>query len=154
MLCDDSNACHILDYASRKSKRVVRSIMGGEVYAFMDAFDMAFVLKKDLEMVLDTKLGIIMLTDSKQLFDSVTCGKRTAERRLSIDVSAARKSYRNYEIECLGLVRGEANPADGLTEAFGNGALSRLMETGRDDTPVEQWIEREGIEELYRSTGS
>lgn len=154
LLCDNSNACHVLDYASKKSKRVVRSIMGGEVYAFMDAFDMAFVIKKDLERVLDTDLSIIMLTDSKQLFDSVTCGKRTAERRLSIDISAARQSYQNYEIECLGLVRGDANPADGLTKASGNSALRRLMETGRDETSVEQWIEREGAADLSRSTGS
>lgn len=160
LLCDHSDNCHVLDYASRKSKRVVRSIMGGETYAFMDAFDLAFVIKTDLEVILGMDLNIVMFTDSRQLYDSVTCGKRTAERRLSIDVTAARQSYRDYEIASIGLVKGEVNPADGLTKPGGNGALRRIIETGRDTTPVESWIVREdgddgkGEDGLCRSTGS
>lgn len=59
---------------------------------------------------------------------------------------AARQSYRSYDIECIGLIRGEHNPADCLTKPVGNGALRRLMETGRDETPVESWIIRERAE--------
>lgn len=151
MLYDRNNVCHILDSTSQKSKRVVRSIMGGGVYAFMDAFDIAYVLKKDLDMMFDTKLDIIMFTDSKKLFDAVTCGKRTTERRLSIDVTAARQSYKQFEITSIGLMRGDVNPADGLTKPDGNGALKTIVESGRDLTPVEQWIERECVDE--QSTG-
>lgn len=73
LLHDRYHNCHILEYASRKSRRVVRSIMGSEVYAFMDAFDLAVVVRKDLEMMMGTNLEITMWTDCKQLFDAVTC---------------------------------------------------------------------------------
>jgi len=51
LLCDDRDGCHVLAYASKNARRVVRSIMAGEVYAFADAFDAAFILKHDLERI-------------------------------------------------------------------------------------------------------
>lgn len=51
MLCDGDSSCHVLSYSSKKARRVVRSIMAGEVYAFADAFDTAFILKHDLERI-------------------------------------------------------------------------------------------------------
>lgn len=73
-----------------------------------------------------------MFSDSKQVFDSATCGKRASERRLSIDIMAARDIYRNFEIACIGMVRGDINPADCLTKTTGNDSLRRIMETGVD----------------------
>lgn len=48
LLRDGANRCHVLVYSSKKARRVVRSIMAGEVYAFSDEFDAAFILKHDL----------------------------------------------------------------------------------------------------------
>lgn len=39
LLADKSGKCNILHYASYKSRRVRRSVLGAEVYAFADAFD-------------------------------------------------------------------------------------------------------------------
>ena len=64
LLCDSSNRAHILDYLSRKSKRVVRSILGGEVYAFASGFDRAFILRHDLETIFRMKISLHMLIDS------------------------------------------------------------------------------------------
>lgn len=52
LLCDGCDRCHIIDYHSHKSRRVVRSIMGGEVSAFMDGFVHTFSISRDLEMIL------------------------------------------------------------------------------------------------------
>lgn len=87
---------HIIDYAIRKSKRVVRPVMGGEVYAFMDAFEMAYVIKVDLERMMGAHQNLMLTTDSKHVFHAVTCGKRTSERRLSLDITVARQSYHNF----------------------------------------------------------
>jgi len=65
LLCDSSGACRVLLYTSAKSRRVVRSIMAGEVYAFAKAFDEAFVIKHDLERIHHQHMPLIMLTDSK-----------------------------------------------------------------------------------------
>lgn len=128
LLSDNEGQCHILDYSSKKSKRVVRSIMGGEVCAFMDAFDSVFTLAADLELIYARKLHIYMFTDSKQLFDAMIKGKRTQEKRLMVDITAARQSYKRFEIHRVGLVRGTDNPADGLSKIKDNGALDRLLD--------------------------
>lgn len=144
ILCDSSGRAHILDYSSKKSKRVVRSIMGAEVYAFADAFDRSFVIRKDLERLLGVKIQLHMFTDSKQLFDAMTKGQQTTEKRLMIDIAAAREAYRSFEIAQVGLVSTSHNPADGLSKVADNGALRTLLTEGIDRCPVDQWILREG----------
>lgn len=53
-----------------------------------------------------------MLTDSKQVLDIITRGKRPTEKRLAVDVVAAREAYKRFEIDQVGLVNGTNNPAD------------------------------------------
>lgn len=55
--------------------------MGGHVYAFMDSSDMEYVIESDLRKKLGQEFDIRILTNSKQLFDYITCSKRTAERQ-------------------------------------------------------------------------
>lgn len=43
----------------------------------MNALNVAFVFRRDVEVMLDVRIEIMMLTDSKKIFDAVTCGKRT-----------------------------------------------------------------------------
>lgn len=142
LLCDSSDSCHVLAYSSKKARRVVRSIMAGEVYAFADAFDAAFIIKHDLEFIYRQHLPLLMLTDSKQTFDVVTRASHTTERRLMIDVAAAREAYKRNEISNVGLVKSEHNVADGLTKPGPCAALEAVLRTGRDTNPVQQWIIR------------
>ena len=88
LLRDASNRCHILKYLSKTSKRIVRSILGREVYAFAEEFDCAFLLKHDLEPLYRKKIPIQMRTDSKQMFDVITKASSTSERRLMMNISA------------------------------------------------------------------
>lgn len=60
----------------------------------MDAFDLFYIIRMDLDLMLDIHLDLTMFTESKQLFNAVICGNRTQERRLGIDLSAARQIYR------------------------------------------------------------
>lgn len=71
-LSDDRGACHVLSYSSKKSILVVRSIMAGEVYAFANALDEAYVIKHDLDRIYRQHVPLVMWTDSKQLFDVIT----------------------------------------------------------------------------------
>lgn len=141
LLFDIENNAHVLDYASPKSKRVVRSIMAGEVCAFLDAYDAAIVIAKDLHMLLGSEIHLIMFTDSKQLFDALTRGKRTTEKRLMIDTTIVREAYNRLEIYAVGLIRGEQNPSEALTKENNNGVLDELLTTGKDNTKVDLWIE-------------
>lgn len=100
----------------------------------MDSIQMAFVIWNDIEAMLGKSLNLNMMKDSKQLLEAVTCGKRTQERRLSIEIMAARQSYHKFEISTIGFVRGSEKPADDLTKSRGNGALAQVMSTGYDHT--------------------
>lgn len=93
----------------------------------MGGFDHAFSIARDLEAMLGKAMLVYLYTDSKQLFDALTKGKQTTERRLMIEIMAARQAYRRFEIAAIGLVRGEDNPADGLSKVNDNGALQRLL---------------------------
>jgi hypothetical protein len=63
---------HILDYQSKKSQRIVTSVFSGEGIALAEAFDRAFILQYDLELLLGRKLPVHLQTDFLALFDSVT----------------------------------------------------------------------------------
>lgn len=89
---DEKNFAHILDYSRKKARRVVRSIMAGKLCAFMNALDAAYVIAKEVGTFFGFPIDIFVLTDSKQIFDSVIKGKTTSEKRLMIDLCAARKS--------------------------------------------------------------
>ena len=142
LLCDAMDRCHFLDFASKKCKRVVRSIMAGEIYAFAEGFDYAYAIKHTLEKVYGQNIPITLLTDSKQMFDVITKASQTAEKRLLIDITAAREAYNRHDISNVGLVLSGDNVADGLTEIGSFSSLNKVMETGYDRSPVQQWIFR------------
>ena len=116
LLCDAEDRCHILDYASRKCKRVVRSIMSRRVYTFAKGFDRAYAIKRTLEKVYPQNLRVTMLKDSKRMFDVITKASHSSGTRLMIDVAAAREAYNRNDISNVALVLSEHNIADVLTK--------------------------------------
>ena len=142
LLCDMNDRCHVLAYKSRKSRRVVRSIMAGETYAFADALDFTLSVRHDLTTIYNRRIPISMFTDSKQLFDVITKATYPTERRLMIDVAAARECYTRFEISNIALVRGDDNPADALTKPNHGFPLLEIIRTAKDKTKVVQWIHR------------
>lgn len=77
--------------------------MAGEIDAFADALDEDFVIKHDLERIFRQQMPLVLLTDSKQMFDVITRASHTSEKRLLIDVAAAREAYNRGEISTSGL---------------------------------------------------
>lgn len=112
--------------------------MASKVFAFTAAFDQAFVLRHDLERILGKDLRLMMFTDSKQLFDVITKSSHASEKRLMIEITAARQVYERHEISNVGLVAGTENPADELTKPGRCTPLETLMKTGIDQTAASQ----------------
>lgn len=142
LLCDASGRANIIHYCSYKSKRVVRSVMGGECYAFADAFDFAFSLRHDMQKIMSKRIPLQLYTDSDSLFKVISKNSSTTERRLMIDLQATREAYGNKEIADIGWVRSEDNPADALTKRGTCLAMNRLLDEGRVDLEVLQWVIR------------
>ena len=142
ILTDKTGRANWLHYSSYKSKRVVRSVLGGETHAFADGFDTSYLMCHDLSTVMGKKMELTMVTDSMSLFKVIVNASTTTEKRLMIDIRAAREAYEKHEIEHLGWVKSERNIADGLTKLGRCNALEELLNTGRIDTSADKWVER------------
>lgn len=98
VLADNTDRCHILENQSQKSHHVVQSSMTAETYAFVEGFDRSYLLANDLKRSHGSGIKLMMLTDLLWLFDALTRGSVTDERRLVIDILAARQFYKQFEI--------------------------------------------------------
>ena len=84
-----------------------------------------------------------LLIDSKSLLDIILKGSNTSKKRIMLGFHAALQAYRLHEISNIGFVRTNHNLADGLTKANMQGALYKLMATGKLEVEAEQWILRD-----------
>jgi hypothetical protein len=141
-LSDSTGACQPLYYSSHKSKRVTRSVLGGEVMTFSDGVDMAVMLKHDVERMLDRTIPIQEFTDSLSLFNFSTCSTTTVEKRLMIHLAAAKEAYKEGTLDTIGFIRTRFNPADAFTKIGRCQALEDILTKREIDHPIEQWVER------------
>ena len=142
MLSDKSNNSIPISFKSYKSRRVTRSVLSAEVIAFADLFDDALAIRSQLEHALQDTVPMHLLTDSKSLFDVISKGSRTSEKRIMLDIHATKQAYQSREISNIGFVRSENNLADGLTKEKKQRALFDAMVTGKHEIVCEQWIIR------------
>lgn len=141
-LADDSSSVVPILFKSYKARRVTRSAMSGEVIAFSDLFDAAAALAAELKNILNQTIPVQLLTDSKSLFDVISKGSRTSEKRTMLDVAAAREGFRDRVISDIGFVRSSQNVADDLTKDMSQAVLQRIIETATLHLHPEQWIIR------------
>jgi hypothetical protein len=62
--------------------------------AFADGVDMAVMVKHDIERMLDRAIPIQVFTALLSLFDVITRSTATVEKRLVIDIAAAKEAYK------------------------------------------------------------
>jgi hypothetical protein len=58
--------------------------------------DVGFCLRHELSRLLRRHVSLTLATDSQTLFNAITRGSSTAERRLLVDLAAVRQGYRAY----------------------------------------------------------
>lgn len=146
LLRDKSGKCNIIYFRSYKSRRVSRSVLGSEIYAFADGFDYAYGLKADLELMIKKIVPITILTDSKCLFDIITKSSTTSEKRLMIDLAAINEAYKLHEISKIGHISTQKNPANSLTKIAKSDQLLQIMNEGKIDIEVNIYVERKPLQ--------
>lgn len=98
VLTDKNGTANVLHYASYRSKRIVRSVLGGETHAFADSFDMAYTMRNYLNRIFERYIAMTMLTDSLSLFKVLINSSVMTEEKLMIDLAAAREAYERKNI--------------------------------------------------------
>ena len=91
-----------------------------------------------MEHALSQAVPMHPLIDSKSLFDVVSKSSRTSEKRIVLDIHAARNAYKPHEISNIDFVRTNHNSADGLTKEKMQGALYKLVIAGRQKVEAEK----------------
>jgi hypothetical protein len=140
LLADSTGNCRVISFRSFNSKRISRSSMAAETMAFADTFDAAFSLKSDLASILGKTLPLLILTDRKPLFDVMVCSKYTTEKRLMIEISAAREGFNPHDITNICLISSEENIADSMTKLSSNNALHRILFHHTLDHKILQYV--------------
>lgn len=141
-LTDASSNVIPIHFKSYKSKRLCRSVLAAEVIAFADVFDCAFTLSNEISSLLNRNINLDIFTDSKSLFDIISKGSKTSEKRLMLDVAAAREGFKTQDISNIGLVKSEHNVADGLTKEMTQATIRSILQLGMHKPKPVQWIIR------------
>lgn len=145
LLMDKFDKFSLVNFRSGKCYRVTHSAMASETIAFAEAFDASYSIQHALQKLLVRPVKLQMLTDSKQLFDAISNSTHTKEKRLMIDIAAAKESFERLEISDLGLVRTEHMLADCLTKVMHPKQLLEALESGVLSHEIEKWIIRDTV---------
>ena len=79
-------------------------------------------------------------SDSKSLFDIISKGSRTSEKRVMVEIYATRQAHATKKISNIGFVPSEHNLADGKTRPKMHRSILDLLKTGKHEVQCEQWI--------------
>ena len=123
----------VLDWRSKKLKRVVTSSTAAEALAVNDALDMMVYLKSVLGELLGERCNDIPLelaTDSRNLHNSVMTTSLVENPRLRTDIAVVKESLSSRELSKLFHVGGRRMLADVLTKNGAGGfRLLNLLRT-------------------------
>ncbi len=96
-LIDDVKA-NIIHRFFTKCKRVIRSVLTAKLYAMTNEFDADSIIKSIIQRIFNIFLSMILLIDSKSLYDCLVKLDITSEKRLMIDLMCLRQSYERKKI--------------------------------------------------------
>jgi hypothetical protein len=140
-LTNDVHA-NLIHWSSIKCKRITRSVLAIELYAMINDFEIETIIKSIIERMLHIFLSLILLTDSKSLFDCLVKLETTSEKRLMIDLMCFRQSYERREIAEIRWIDGNINLADAMTKSKPCNALTKLIDTNTIELKTTGWVER------------
>lgn len=109
LLVNDTNQAAPIVFRSYKARRVTRYVMPGKIIAFSYKFNYAIDLTNELSQMLKKRIPLQLLTDSKCLFDVISKGSRTSEKRMILDTAAAREGIKEGVASDIGFIRSSTN---------------------------------------------
>jgi hypothetical protein len=147
-LADATHAANILHWSSIKCKKITRSVLAIELFAMIHDFDVDFVLKITLTKMIDTLISLILITDSKSIYDCLIRLEIIVEKRLMIDVMILRQCYERREITKMKWMHETNNSVDSMIKIKSSTALKTIIDINQINLNTIEWIERATTKEI------
>jgi hypothetical protein len=138
----DATHANILHWFSIKCKRITRSVLTIELFAMIHDFDVDSVLKATLTKMLDIFISLILVIDSKSLYDCLVRLEITVEKRLMMNVMILRQSYERREITEIKWIHESNNSVDSMTKSKSFSALKTIIDINRINLDTIEWVKR------------
>ena len=125
-------ACHVLQWTSKFTRKLVKGSLGGEAYAFSEMIDHMALLKKFYVPFSHISPGSVGMEYCESLFTHLKNRKMVTEKYLVRHFVSIQQLLGDGELENVYWLPGVENPADGLTKLRSEmGPIMTLLETGR-----------------------
>jgi hypothetical protein len=126
----DATHTNILHWSLIKYKRVTHSVLAAELFVKIHGFDVDSGLKSTLIKMLGKKtlISLILVTDSKSLYDCLIRLGTTVEKRLMIDVMTLRQSYKRRQITEVKWISEINNSANSMIKAKSFSTLKSVID--------------------------
>jgi hypothetical protein len=143
-LADFINTTNIIHWSSIKCKRMTRSVLAVELFVMIHDLDVGSVLKSILIRMLDKKIliSLILITDSKFLYDCLIRLNIIVEKRLMIDVMILRQFYERREITKMIWIHDINNSVDSMIKIKSSTALKTMIDTNQINLDIIEWVKR------------
>jgi hypothetical protein len=141
-LIDDLNKANIIHWSFTKCKRMIRSVLAAKLYAMTNEFDADSIIKSIIERILNIFLSMILLTDSRSLYDCFVKLEITSKKRLMIDLMCLRQSCERRKITRIRWIDEKFNSVDVMTKSNSCQTFSRLIDTNIIDLRTTEWVKR------------
>merc|ERR1712215_449403 len=93
-----SGPCHILQWTSKFTRKLVKSSLGGEVYAFSEMLDHMSMLREFYGNFAGSKPGMIGLEDCESLFTHLRKSKSITEKFLDRHFMSIQQAFEENEL--------------------------------------------------------
>lgn len=141
-LTNSSRKANIIHYTSLKSKRVTWSVLAAELFTAVDAFDCASTLRVTLNDILGLVVPLVIYTDSKSLFGSITALNSTTEKRLLINLYLLSQNYELRELSDIVWIPRLSNLVDVMNTQKDSPTLFNLLQYNKIEVEAKTWVDR------------
>ena len=127
-----SGPCHVLQWTSKFTRKLVKSSLGGEVYAFSEMVDHMSLIREFYAPFVDIPPGMVGLEDCESPFYHLRNKKMITEKYLVRHFLSIQQALEDGELENVYWLPGTENPADGMTKVKSEMVpMLQLLETGQ-----------------------
>jgi hypothetical protein len=141
-LADSINMINILHWSSIKCKWTTRNVLTVELFAMIHDFDVESILKSIFIKMLATDISLILITDSKSLYNCLIRLNITIEKRLMIDVMILRQFYERREITEMIWIHDINNSIDSMIKTKSSSTLKTMIDINKINLNTTEWVKR------------